>query len=268
MKKLLATTVLSLISFGAIASDLPSRVPATAHAPVFVAAPSWTGCFLGGAVGYRATTTKFVHAEEYPNGRDTNTPEFYYENFSVNPSGFVGGGQVGCQYQTGSFVFGIEGAFIGGNHDDGQSSGAGAVNPGAPRNRISSMSDTWSLVGRLGWVWNDFLVYGKAGIASSKFGFEHYRIATGEKLSSWSDRDVGFVVGAGFEYRVTRLISVGLDYSYANYSFDRNYLPNAQGVVFQCCFDKNMKIDSHTILARVNFYPFGVSTAAPVMARY
>ena len=248
LKRSLFASAAALLPFGAFAADLPVRAPASSPAPVFVAAPSWTGCYLGGAVGYRAATTRFVHAEEFPNA--TPNPEFFYERFSVNPSGFVGGGQIGCQYQVGSLVFGVEGAYIGGKHDDGQSSGPGAVNPGNPRNRVATMSDTWSLVGRLGWAFVDMLVYGKAGIASSKFGFDHYRISTGDKLGAWSGRDTGFVVGAGIEYRVTRLISVGFDYSYARHDIGRNNLRRpTTGVVFDCCFDRGIRTDSHTFLA-------------------
>ena len=48
LNKLLAGMALCLVSFGALAADLPARGPAAAPAPLFVvAAPSWAGFSVG-----------------------------------------------------------------------------------------------------------------------------------------------------------------------------------------------------------------------------
>ena len=91
----------------AIAADIP--VKARPVAPV-MAAPvyNWTGLYIGGNVGggwgraeYQSTanTTFFgdVGAGTAP--------------FSHNTSGFIGGGQIGYNFQSGSFVFGVEAMF-------------------------------------------------------------------------------------------------------------------------------------------------------------
>src|SRR6476661_8818382 len=84
MKKLLlSTSCLVLGSAAVLAADLPIKAPIAAT-PVF----SWTGCYIG------------VHAG---GGATTNTEG------AQNGKGAVAGGQAGCNYQDGNWVFGGEG---------------------------------------------------------------------------------------------------------------------------------------------------------------
>src|ERR1700682_3884645 len=76
------------------AADL-SRVPTAYKALPPVAA--WTGCYVGFNLGggwVQATVSDPV------TGTSLGT---------VSPGGFVGGGQLGCDYQVGQFVFGLPG---------------------------------------------------------------------------------------------------------------------------------------------------------------
>ena len=87
MKHLLATaSFLVLGSASVLAADLPVKYK---PAP-FIAAPvfSWTGCYVGVHGGGGVM-------------RDNWTDE--------NGSGGLAGGQVGCNYQDGNWVFGVEG---------------------------------------------------------------------------------------------------------------------------------------------------------------
>jgi len=78
-------------SFGA---DLPVKAPpAIAAAPVLF---SWTGCYVGGHVGS-------VVSED----RTTNV---LGNSIGFSSTGFVGGGQIGCDYQfAAGWVAGVEG---------------------------------------------------------------------------------------------------------------------------------------------------------------
>src|SRR6476661_10110548 len=86
MKKLLlSTSCLVLGSAAVLAADIPMQAKAPiAATPVF----SWTGCYVG------------VHAG---GGATTNTEG------AQNGKGAVAGGQAGCNYQDGNWVFGGEG---------------------------------------------------------------------------------------------------------------------------------------------------------------
>src|SRR6185437_4803498 len=81
---------LVLTSVAAAAADLPQR-PAYQAPAVVAPAPSWTGCYLGGNVGFA-----------WGHGEITSTVGSL--NGSGNNNGFAGGGQIGCDYQWGPMV--------------------------------------------------------------------------------------------------------------------------------------------------------------------
>src|ERR1700722_6391531 len=99
---LASTALLTAISGSAIAADL-SRPP-PAPAPVYSKAPmmpvfTWTGCYVGGNGGGLFATKNW-------NDTFTGLPES-----SVNINSWLVGGQVGCNYQMGTFVIGIQGDY-------------------------------------------------------------------------------------------------------------------------------------------------------------
>jgi outer membrane immunogenic protein len=90
--------VLSIATFVAVttaapvfAADLAVKAPLQAPAPVQL----WTGCYVGGHVGGVVS-------------QDTNTNRFGNSG-SYSSDGFVGGGQIGCDYEfAGGWVAGFE----------------------------------------------------------------------------------------------------------------------------------------------------------------
>src|ERR1700739_2771117 len=105
MQKVLSATAITALlvgmSLGAQAADLPP-VPAPVYkAPPIVPPPlfSWTGVYLGGNLGAAWTNRSVTHILFGVNGSPNNNATF------------IGGGQVGANYQFGSFVAGVEGDF-------------------------------------------------------------------------------------------------------------------------------------------------------------
>src|SRR5262245_51989179 len=99
MKKLaLATTaILALVTGSASAADLAAR-PYTKAPPMVAAVYNWTGFYIGAQVGYAwgdNHTREFVTVTGLPTGF----------NQGFNTDGFVGGGHVGYNWQSGQFVF-------------------------------------------------------------------------------------------------------------------------------------------------------------------
>src|SRR5262245_21837229 len=81
------------LATSAIAADLPVRPPPPAPAPVYL----WTGCYIGGNVGWAQVS---AHFNDRNDGNDGN----------LSSSAFAGGGQIGCDYQFASnWVIGIQG---------------------------------------------------------------------------------------------------------------------------------------------------------------
>jgi outer membrane immunogenic protein len=88
----LALSAVSVMISSALAADL-----GTAYRPASkpVAVATWNGCYIGGNVGYGWAPTDWSdHGDRFT---------------SHSANGAVGGGQIGCDYQTGPWVFGIQG---------------------------------------------------------------------------------------------------------------------------------------------------------------
>jgi len=102
---LLATVSAAAFSTGALAADLPARVPVKAPAPVVVAW-NWTGFYIGINAG-----VAWHHAEFTDLGDQTGfgygfLPGTKY--WSPTSTGFTGGGQIGYNIQSGNIVYGLE----------------------------------------------------------------------------------------------------------------------------------------------------------------
>src|SRR5262249_42521607 len=87
----LATVALTAAS-PAFGADLPVKAPAVVPPVPF----SWTGCYIGGHIGG-------VISEDVTTGVLGNSNSF-------SSTGFVGGGQIGCDYQFAPrWIVGVEG---------------------------------------------------------------------------------------------------------------------------------------------------------------
>ena len=105
MHKLRATVILSLLvgaPFAAQAADLPPPAPPVRAPAAFIPAPppfSWTGFYIGGNLG-----------AGWSSGNINDT--LLGVNFGgTSNATFLGGGQIGGNYQIGAFVIGAEADF-------------------------------------------------------------------------------------------------------------------------------------------------------------
>ena len=109
MKSLLLTSVAigALVAINpALAADMPVKAPV--KAPI-VAAYNWTGCYIGGNVGYSWGRAR-------GNVNTPDLPPVFPGSFPIsqNLDGVIGGGQIGCNRQFDSrWVLGIEADFQG-----------------------------------------------------------------------------------------------------------------------------------------------------------
>ena len=188
MKKYLLASVaaLGLVAAGAAsAADLPSRKGPVA-APVYMPpAFSWTGFYVGANAGYGWGN---VNANGFANVGDLD--------------GFVGGGQVGYNYQMGQFVLGLEADLQGADLSSGNNLGLVNVKTeyfGTVRARVGVAFDRFMPYITGGWA------YGNVKTAIPALGFSSDRTHTG-----------GFAVGAGLEYAVTNNIIAGVEYLYVD----------------------------------------------------
>lgn len=105
---LLATSATLALGSVALAADLPAR---RAPSAPYVAVPifTWTGFYIGANAGYAFSDDARVRTS----GNDAVTLGNVAvgarpANLRLNPEGFTGGGQIGYNYQIGTFVVGLE----------------------------------------------------------------------------------------------------------------------------------------------------------------
>jgi outer membrane immunogenic protein len=153
MRKLLSGAALvALIAAAPVfAADLAVKAPPNIPPPLF----SWTGCFIGAHVGGAV--------------RDDRLTTMSGKSGSSDTAGFVGGGQVGCDYQfAGGWVVGAEGR---GAWTSLKSTNAGtvffpAIGVTVPSQRTTSTDYLVSATARLGYSFADrWLVFARGGAA-------------------------------------------------------------------------------------------------------
>ena len=207
MKKILLTAgVLTALASGSVmAADLGRAPVRQVYSPPVVAVPyafSWTGCYVGGNGG-----GIWAH-------RDWNDPVFGSGSFgSQTVSGGLGGVQVGCNYQRGSWVLGVQGDW------DWSSAKGDTVNGRFPfitdHSEIKSLA---SLTLRTGYAWDRFLGYVKGGGAWLKSDLS-FQVA-GATTGTASDNREGWTIGVGGEYAFSEWLTGFVEWDY--YQFRAN----------------------------------------------
>jgi outer membrane immunogenic protein len=148
MKKLLLVGAALTALFGgsALAADLrrPAYTPPPPPPPVY----NWTGFYIGGNLG-----------GAWANGSVNDS--LFGLSASTSHSGFIGGGQLGFNYQFTNIVLGAEWDFDGTSLD---ATGNGRFVPGIGFLQASA-NTRWvsTLAARFGVALNGMLLYGKAG---------------------------------------------------------------------------------------------------------
>jgi outer membrane immunogenic protein len=202
-KSVLLIAFFSLVGLAsARAADAPPPVPPppppqapTTYAPV-IAVFNWTGFYIGGNLGWGWSQGTF----NGPAGAVIST---------TNTSSFLGGGQVGFNYQFGGgFVTGLEADF------DSLVNSNNTTNTTPGGFNVTSNERWFTLVdARLGYAWDRWLVYGKGGFAWVGSGNSCVNGA-GVAVCSANNSNYGWNVGAGVEWAFWNNLSARLEYDY------------------------------------------------------
>ncbi len=173
MKSLvLASVALGAFSTAALAADLPSRRAPPVYTPV-VALPSftWTGGYIGVTAGYAFNGDHTFNTVGNTPGQANDIATGLRPGFVRNrASGFTGGGEIGYNYQfANSSYFGTNGGVVVGIEADAAYVGPGnnsTYTSGAFTSQFNSKTDYVGTVrGRLGYAFDNLLVYGTGGFA-------------------------------------------------------------------------------------------------------
>lgn len=195
------------------AADLPLFVKGR---PLPVIDP-WQGFYFGPHIGYGWSRKKWVD----------NFPVFDGEvDADVQASGFIGGAQLGYNFQFSNILVGIEGDF----------SWSGMRNEDFPcfsfgDQRCTAKPQMFAdITGRLGYIAGPWLIYAKGGVAFVQDRYENLATCSGTQPTSrggvsaacgdkfFADHSgAGWLVGGGIETFIARNWSVKVEYNYMDF---------------------------------------------------
>ncbi len=235
MKKSLVAATVAAFGLCGVANAADVYSPAGLKDVPYVAVPTWTGFYIGAHVGgaWADLQTTDVAGWWSPAGSQWNN----------TATGVIGGGQLGYNYQTGAFVFGVEADFGGLGISHRQS-------PYARPDLYYSNVDSGfyaDVTGRLGYAAGPALFYVKGGWAFFDGGLNVTDGTVAPAVSVTKTGVDGWTVGGGIEYKISPSWGVKGEYRYfdfGNTSVDLTGL----GDTFQ------HQLTVNTVTVGVNYY--------------
>jgi outer membrane immunogenic protein len=196
---LLATSAGFAFAPNAQAADLPLKAPVPAPLPA-----DWTGFYIGAHAG---AAWQFAQNNQDPYN-DKTAPA------TTTNTGFIGGGQIGYNFQRGNFVYGLEADISGLS-----GKGTGTINDFTGSTYSASNQVRWlsTVRARLGLAVGDTMVYATAGVA---FGGVKNNVtinpfnccgSEGTRTYSESKTRAGLAVGGGVSHMWDRNWIVSLE---------------------------------------------------------
>ena len=208
---LAATVILPLLAGGsAHAADMTAKTPI--YNPQPPAVYRWTGFYLGGHLGAGWATSEWRNIDF----SGTFGP---FSMGSGTASGFLGGAQIGVNYQVDVMVFGVEADFSWAGL-----SGQTCTTLAALLQCNTRVDRFATVAGRFGIAADRALLYFKGGAAWAHDSHDLTVFGTGNNPppeSTVSANKWGWTAGAGVEYALTRNWSAKLEYDFMDFGTTR-----------------------------------------------
>jgi len=234
-------------------------VAAPAFAQPATEAWTWTGPYVGVNIGYGGGDFHYPFSGT-TDAAGTNPVTGQARQSST---GVLGGGQMGYNYQMpNGWVLGLEtdiaAADIGGNSSFSSATAAGNLTAGGVNSKINYLG---TLRGRVGKPMFDgrFMPYVTGGFAyggvRNSANFTCTSCATSGGLSTGTQTQTGWTVGAGTEYALDRHLSLKVEYLYTDLGstdITGGGVFNAPGVSLNNA-DVRENTDANVIRAGLNF---------------
>jgi outer membrane immunogenic protein len=211
------------------AADLPKAFPVAPVASAPAAIYAWTGFYIGGHLG--AGVSRSSWSDPLTGGSDT---------FS-SAAGFLGGGQIGANYQWNRvLVLGVEADF---NWTGVKGSGADSLGDAL------SADTQWTstVAGRVGAAFDRLLIYGKGGAAFARDRNSFTDLA-GNSASRAFNRS-GWTAGVGLEYGISKNWSAKIEYDYLSFGAQ----PLGFSTVTPTTFASSAGLNIQEVKAGINF---------------
>ena len=206
----------------AFAADLPAGPPPqapAAYVPVQAPVYNWGGVYIGVNAG-GSWFSQSSPTLTYSVTGVTATGQ------SVSDSGFTAGGQIGANFQSGQWVFGIEGDADYLSNKGSVSSASDFFAIGASNTHTYTLDFLSTIRGRLGFAWDRALIYGTGGLAMADYQIQRTQniagLAPAGTSQTVSDFRIGWAAGAGVEYAFTDMITGRVEYLVAGLESTNN----------------------------------------------
>ena len=172
------------------AADLPAPAPASVPAVPF----TWSGLYIGLNAGYSGATLTETLSGAVAGTASTNIP------------GFIGGVQLGVNYQISAVVLGFETDFDGSTQNK-------SVNVGALATNTAQIPWIATFRARAGLAFDRLLVYVTGGGAATEL-VSTVNVNGGIGSASTNQTHSGWTAGGGLEAAVTNTLSARVEYLY------------------------------------------------------
>jgi outer membrane immunogenic protein len=204
VRSITAASVLALGMAAAQAADLTYEPAPVVEAP---AAFNWTGFYIGVHGGVAAGDFK------YPMSAQIFSSPVIGGEFEQDASGGFGGAQIGYNWQFNpNWVIGIEADIAASSYEGKVSGNILGINAEAG----SEVEWFGTVRARLGYAHDNLLLYGTGGLAYGDVKSSVSSNAFNGIDESISDSATGWTVGAGFEYGITKNITLKTEYLYVD----------------------------------------------------
>jgi outer membrane immunogenic protein len=253
-------TLLALTAGSAGAADLGQAPVYKAPPPLAPAPFSWTGFYIGGNIGAAWADTNITDVTQGVSfGRNGNN------------GAFIGGGQVGFNYQFASnFVLGLEWDFDWAANNN--NTRTGVFFPAVTTDTFAvSSNDRWitTVAARFGYAVDHWLFYGKAGggwVGNNNFTITD--LTTGASLTGTgnSSTNGGWLLGAGVEWAFANNWTAKLEYDYLELSSRTVTVPLFSPILA----GDTINIGNNSVQeVKVGInYLFNLGAPGPVVSRY
>jgi outer membrane immunogenic protein len=225
MKKFVIVAA-AIAAFGFVnsanAADMPTKAPIYKAAPM--ATYNWAGWYVGGNVGY-GWGLNSDPGVTFDDASGWGLAGYYAAGGNVVPNvqqkGVIGGLQLGYNWQSSNFVYGLVTDF---QASGMKASGTNTVTPtggGATSSQANSVETDWfgTFRAKLGVAQNNWLIYATGGLAYGQVKSSGSFVSTNGCCSdagSVSSTKAGWAAGAGVDYGLTPNWTIGLEYLYVD----------------------------------------------------
>jgi len=246
VKRLIAIAALAgLSATAASAADMTGPVAGSAY--------DWSGFYAGGHIGAANSHIRATDVQQPSGGFFTDLVPAGTEGFSFSDTNIAGGVHAGYQFQSGQFVFGGEATWTFTGIDKTITS------PYFPDSdtETGKLKHYATVVGRVGYAFDQFLVYAKGGYAGGEVGF---RARDNDALVTYEQNDWhnGYAVGVGIDYALTDKLVLGVDYTHIDLGSKTGTGPNVfdNGSLGSNPETFKIKARADVVMARLS-YKFG-----------